>query len=119
MPRTPRTNPPEDGPQVDRRTLPRERPWLSKPRPSARTGGQVPGTKPHARLMDLRLVSARVPQTTADRLHALAELEGRPLSVMLAVAVTDYLEGQSAETTDAVNRVARRVQAHRLKAERG
>ena len=105
---------PPDEDRVDRRTLPRERPWLSKPRPSRRTGATVPGAKPHARVSDFPKLTLRVPRLTADKLTALAELQGVTLGTLLAVAVTGYLDAQDTETTAQVDRVARRVQARRL-----
>ena len=111
--------PPDPEPQVDRRTLPRDRPWLKKPRPTRRTGSRVPGAKLGARLSDFPTLSVRVPRLTADRLTALAAVRAEPLGVMLAVAVTDYLAAQDATTTARVASVARRVQRNRIAAKKG
>ena len=108
--------PPPDDERVDRRTLPRARPWLSKPRPSRRTGAALPGAKPHARLSDFPKLTLRLPWLTADKATALAELHGMTLGTLLALAVTRYLSAQDADTTAHVERLARRVQARRLAA---
>src|SRR5450759_1680331 len=110
---TPKPPTAPDGPQVDRRTLPRERPWLSKPRPKRRTGATV-GALPAVRLSDLPRVMTRVPRLTADRLTALAEVQNRPVGTVVAAAIAAYLDAQDGETAEAMNRIGRRVQARRL-----
>jgi hypothetical protein len=115
MTRKPPTPPPDED-RIDRRTLPRERPWLSKPRPSRRTGAALPGAPRAARLSDLPKLTVRVPWTTCDRLTALAELRAETLGTVLAVAVTDYLTRLHSDELADVDRVQRRVQNRRLAA---
>lgn len=78
----------------------------------------MPGAPRAARLSDFPKLTVRVPRLTADKLTALAELQGVTLGTLLAVAVTGYLHSQDAKTLEEIERGWRRVQARRLAASR-